>query len=246
MKKILNHSATCLMISATLFLGGCANTGSAMLGGAQPDTRLTSGEQAKFFSASGAQACGMGALTGAGLGALTGALTGNSKDALVGAAIGGAAGCALGMTANYYLDSLQKDYATTADRLKVMDTDISKDTTAVEQTTLTMKKVISDNQATLTKISQEKDKAGFDTASAGKQLSQIDANIKLMKDKIKVMKEKDAAYQVALKGQKPESAAEKTKLAALNSEYAKLNGQITALETEANELFTQRQAISLG
>ncbi|MGG2143545.1 hypothetical protein [Symbiopectobacterium sp. RP] len=53
-----------------------------------------------------------------------GSLKGNSKDALIGAAIGGAAGCAVGMTANYYLDSLQKDYATTGDLLKAMDTDI--------------------------------------------------------------------------------------------------------------------------
>lgn len=246
MKNIFNRSATYLLVSATLALGGCANTGSALLAGTPPDVRLTSGEQSQFFSSSGAQACGVGALAGAGLGALTGALTGNSKDALVGAAIGGAAGCAVGMTANYYLDSLQKDYATTADRLQAMNSDIGKDTAAVEKTTLTMKQVISDNQATLTKISQEKDKAGFDKVSASKQLSQIDANIKLMKDKIKVMKEKDTAYKVALQGQTPATTADKTKLDTLNSEYAKLNSQITALETEANELFTQRQAISLG
>ncbi|STT08461.1 Uncharacterised protein [Klebsiella pneumoniae] len=32
------------------------------------------------------------------------------------------------MTANYYLDRLKKDYASTADRLQAMDNDISKDT----------------------------------------------------------------------------------------------------------------------
>ncbi|WP_252317452.1 MULTISPECIES: hypothetical protein [Symbiopectobacterium] len=184
--NIISRSAACLLVSTTLVLSGCANTGSSLLAGTKPDARLTSGEQSKFFSASGAQGCGLGALAGS--------LKGNSKDALIGAAIGDAAGCAVGMTANYYLDSLQKDYATTGDRLKAMDTDISKDTSAVEKTTLTMKQVISENQATLAKISQQKNKAGFDKANATKELSQIDANIKLMKDKIKVMKDKDAAY----------------------------------------------------
>jgi hypothetical protein len=60
------------------------------------------------------------------------------------------------MTANYYLDRLKKDYASTADRLQAMDNDISKDTAAVEKSTLAMKQVISENQATLTKISIQK------------------------------------------------------------------------------------------
>ncbi|WP_225086899.1 hypothetical protein U1R68_17925 [Pectobacterium colocasium] len=244
--NIINRSATCFILSATLVLSGCANTGSSLLAGIKPDARLTSGEQAKFFSASGAQGCGVGALTGAGIGALAGSLKGDSKDALIGAAIGGAAGCAVGMTANYYLDSLQKDYATTGDRLKAMNTDISEDTSAVEKTTVSMRQVISENQATLTRISQQKSKAGFDKASATKELSQIDANIKLMKEKIKVMKDKDAAYKVALKAQEASNKADKAKLVTLNKEYAKLNSQIAALETEANGLFSQRQAISLG
>jgi len=244
--NIVNRSATCLLVSATLLLAGCANTGSSLLSDTKPDARLTSGEQAKFFSTSGAQGCGMGALAGAGVGALAGALSGNSKNALVGAAIGGAAGCVVGMTANYYLDSLKKDYATTSARLQAMDTDISKDTKAVEETTVAMKQVIKDDRATLTKISIQKDQAGFNKASASRDLAKIDANIKLMRDKLKVMKEKDAAYKIALKGQTTNTAAEKSKLAALNKEYGNLNKQITALEAEANGLFSQRQAISLG
>ncbi|WP_437609547.1 hypothetical protein [Erwinia sp. V71] len=244
--NIVNRSATCLLVSASLLLAGCANTGSSLLSDTKPDSRLTSGEQAKFFSASGAQGCGAGALAGAGIGALAGALAGNSKNALVGAAIGGAAGCVVGMTANYYLDSLKKDYATTSARLQAMDSDIRKDTDAVEKTTVAMKQVISDNQTTLTRISIQKDKAGFDKAKASKELAKIDADIKVMKDKIKFMKDKDAAYKIALKGQTTNSTAEKKKLADLNKEYTNLNGKITALESEANGLFSQRQAISLG
>jgi putative methionine-R-sulfoxide reductase with GAF domain len=58
----------------------------------------------------------------------------------------GAAGCVAGMAANYYLDNLKKQYATTADRLQAMDKDISKDTADLAKTSAAMKEVISDNQ----------------------------------------------------------------------------------------------------
>ncbi|MEG3111108.1 hypothetical protein SC127_10245 [Pantoea sp. T14] len=240
------RSTTCLLVSFSLLLGGCANTGSSLLSSTKPDPRLTSGEQSQLFSSSAAQGCGMGALAGAGLGALTGALAGNSKKALVGAAVGGAAGCAAGVATNYYIDNLKKDYATTADRLQAMDKDINKDTADIATTTAAMKAVISDNHATLTKISIQKDKAGFDKASAKKELSQVDANISVMKEKIKNMNEKSAAYKVALQGQATSTPADKDKLKKLNVEYSELSGQITALESEANGLYSQRQAISLG
>lgn len=246
MANNFKRSTTCILVSLTLLLSGCANTGSSLLSGTKPDPRLTSGEQSKFFSSSAAQGCGIGALAGAGLGALAGALAGDSKKALVGAAAGGAAGCAAGMATNYYLDNLKKDYATTADRLQAMDRDISKDTADLAKATVAMKEVISDNHATLTKISLQKDNAGFDKASANKELAQVDANIKIMKDKIKIMKEKSTAYKVALQGQTATNAAEKDKLKTLNTEYSQLNGQISALESEANGLYSQRQAISLG
>lgn len=70
-----NRNTACLLISATLLLSGCANTGSSLLSGAKPDPRLTTTEQSQFFSASGAaQGCGIGAVSGAALGALVGAL----------------------------------------------------------------------------------------------------------------------------------------------------------------------------
>jgi hypothetical protein len=230
-KKIVNtfnRTTTCIVISAALLLGGCANTEALSCLG-QSRILATTTEQSQFFSASGAQGCGVGAVSGAALGALVGALAGDSKKALAGAAIGGAAGCAAGMTANYYLDGLKKDYASTADRLQAMDNDISKDTAAVEKSTLAMKQVISENQATLTKISIQKDKAGFDKAGAKTQLAQIDANISKMKETMKGMKDKESAYKVALQGQTTTTSAEKSKLANLNKEYANLNSKIAAL-----------------
>jgi len=240
------RSSSCLLVSLTLLLGGCANTGSSLLSGTKPDPRLTSGEQSSLFSSSAAQGCGLGALSGAGIGALTGALAGDGKKALVGAAVGGAAGCAAGLAANYYLDSLKKDYATTADRLQAMDKDINKNTADLAKTTVAMKAVISDNRATLTKISLQKDKAGFDKSSAKKDLAQIDANIGVMKNKIKVMNEESAGYQVALKGQNTTKKADAAKLKELNAKYQALNTQIAALESETNGLYSQRQAITLG
>ncbi|MFI3039181.1 hypothetical protein ACH54D_20275 [Atlantibacter hermannii] len=240
------RTTTCFLVSATLLLSGCANTGSSLLSGTKPDPRLTTTEQSRFFSASGAQGCGVGALSGAALGAMVGALAGDTKKAVAGAAIGGAAGCAAGMTANYYLDGLKKNYASTSDRLEAMNTDIRNDTAAVNKSMLAMKQVISENQATLTKMSIQKDKAGFDKAAAKVQLSQIDANISKMKETMKGMKEKDSAYKVALQGQAATTSADKNKLESLNKEYASLNSKISDLEKETNELYEQRQAISLG
>ena len=242
----LNKKIACLLISTSLLLSGCANTGSTLLSGTKPDSRLTTTEQSQFFSASGAQGCGVGAVSGAALGALIGALAGDTKKALAGAAIGGATGCAAGMAANYYLDGLKKDYASTSDRLQAMDKDISKVTAAVEKSTLAMKQVISENQAILTQMSIQKDKADFDKASAKKQLAQIDANISRMKDTVKGMKDKESAYKVALQGQTPTTSAEKIKLSNLNKEYTSLSSKISDLEKETNELYEQRQAISLG
>ena len=212
----LSKKTACLLISTSLLLSGCANTGSTLLSGTKPDSRLTTTEQSQFFSASGAQGCGVGAISGAALGALIGALSGDTKKALAGAAIGGATGCAAGMAANYYLDGLKKDYASTSDRLQAMDKDISKDTAAVEKSTLAMKQVISENQAILTQMSIQKDKADFDKASAKKQLAQIDANISRMKETVKGMKDKESAYKVALQGQTTTTSAEKIKLSNLN------------------------------
>lgn len=237
----------CVLISATLLLSGCVDTGSSMLKGTKPDTRLTSGDQAKFFSTSGAQGCGVGALAGAGLGALVGILAGHdSKDALTGAVIGGAAGCVAGISTNYYLDSVQKEYATTAARLEGMDNGLKQETAAVEKTAQVMNQVIKENRATLSRLSQQKDKTGSYAANAKGELAKIDANIKVMKDKIKMMKEQDAGFKDALQAQKTTTKAEKEKLASMKREYKNLNNQIVALENEANGLFTQRNAISLG
>lgn len=246
MTNTFKRSTACLLVSLSLLLTGCANTGSSLLSSTKPDPRLTTGEQSHLFSSSAAQGCGVGALAGAGLGALTGALAGNGKKALVGAAIGGAAGCAAGVAANYYLDNLKKDYATTADRLQAMDKDINKDTADIAKTTAAMKAVIHDNSATLTQISIQKDKAGFDKAGAKKELAQVDANVSAMKDKIKVMKEKSDGYKVAIQGQTATNPADKAKLKKLNTEYSNLNNQIAVLESETNGLYSQRQAISLG
>lgn len=109
-----------------------------------------------------------------------------------------------------------------------------------------MKQVISENQAILTQMSIQKDKADFDKASAKKQLAQIDANISRMKDTVKGMKDKESAYKVALQGQTTTTSAEKIKLSNLNKEYTSLSSKISDLEKETNELYEQRQAISLG
>ena len=62
MKITAKRTAICLMVSASLILSGCASTGSSVTGN-QPatDSRLTNGQEAEFFSASGFQACAVAA-----------------------------------------------------------------------------------------------------------------------------------------------------------------------------------------
>ena len=72
------------------------------------------------------------------------------------------------------------------------------------------------------------------------------AHLSKMKETVKGMKDKESAYKVALQGQTTTTSAEKTKLANLNKEYSSLNSKISDLEKETNELYEQRQAISLG
>lgn len=205
------------------------------------DPRLTTTEQSQFFSASGAQGCGVGAVSGATLGALVGALTGDSKKALAGAAIGGAAGCAAGMTANYYLDRLKKIMPPPPIVCRQWITTSAKIPQRLKNRRWRWNKLLAKTEATLTKISIQKDKAGFDKAGAKTQLAQIDANISKMKETMKGMKDKESAYKVALQGQTTTTSAEKSKLANLNKEYANLNSKIAALEQETNELYEQRQ-----
>ena len=98
------------MLIAGVLLSGCASTGSNSLGmGAPaPDSRLTQGTDAQFFSKSGYQACAMGA--GA---AVLACVLSNPNNKAVCMIAAGVAACGVAMGANYYVDQRRSEYADT-------------------------------------------------------------------------------------------------------------------------------------
>ena len=110
------RSAFIALVSC-LFLAGCQN-----MGGGDVDPRLTEGEEAKFFSKSGAQACAAGALTGV----LACALS-NSGNKAACMAIAAVAGCGVGAGANYLLDQRRAKYANNEQRINSFIQDVQAD-----------------------------------------------------------------------------------------------------------------------
>lgn len=240
MKITAKRTAICLMVSASLILSGCASTGSSMTGN-QPatDSRLTNGQEAEFFSASGFQACAVAA----GMGVAACMLL-KSEEKTQCAIKAGIAACGVAMGANYYLDSRRAEYANTTDRLQAMNNDIQKDTEVVVARTNTAKQVIADNSKTLTQIAKDKDQAGFDKAVAQRQLGKVDADLAQLNKELTNMRKKATEYQQVAKSE--QSEATETELAMVNTKVLELNKQIAVLEKEVNGLYDQRSAITVG
>ena len=115
-----------------------------MLGkGVRPDPRLTQGNDAKFFSQSGLEACMMGAA-----GAVVGLLAGG-KNKGTAAVVGAVAACGVAMGANYYLDVRRGQYQNTSDQLKAMGDDIKTDTQKVQARSNSIKAVMADDKRKL-------------------------------------------------------------------------------------------------
>ncbi|MCU7986837.1 hypothetical protein [Shewanella sp. SW24] len=240
MKFIFKRTAICLMVSTSLIISGCASTGSSMTGN-QPatDSRLTNGQEAEFFSASGFQACA--AAAGIGIAACMFLKSEEKTQCSIKAGI---AACGVAMGANYYLDSRRAEYANTTERLQAMDRDIQKDTEVVVARTNIAKQVIADNSKTLTQIAQDKDKASFDKALAQRQLGKVDADLAQLKKELTNMRKKATEYQQVAKSEQSEVA--ETELAMVNTKVLELNKQISLLEQEVNGLYDQRSAITVG
>ncbi|PMZ63872.1 hypothetical protein C1X25_27535, partial [Pseudomonas sp. GW247-3R2A] len=154
------------VLTGSLLLTGCANTGSSMLGGSEgADPRLTQGNDAEFFSKSGYQACAVGA----GVGILGCALS-NSSNKAVCAIAAGITACGVAMGANYYLDQRRSEYSDTTTRLAKMNSDVEQDTQNVIARTATAQQVINDDQAQIAQIKKDIANKKVDKAKAQVQI----------------------------------------------------------------------------
>ena len=152
-------SLICALFTAfTVVLSGCASTGSSLLSSDSTittasgevisvDPRLTEGDEAKFFSRSGFQACTASAAVG-----ILACMVSNSSNKALCSVAAGVAACGVAMGTNYYFDQRRAQYSNTATRLDKIDEDIKSDTNRIVKRTETAQAVINDNKKTLAQI----------------------------------------------------------------------------------------------
>lgn len=227
-----------LMVACSVAISGCASTGSSMLGkGVRPDPRLTQGNDAKFFSQSGLEACMMGAAAGAVVGLLAG-----GKNKGTAAVVGAVAACGVAMGANYYLDVRRGQYQNTSDQLKAMGDDIKTDTQKVQARSNSIKAVMADDKRKLEMLQSDITAKTGDQAAAKKELAQIDANIGVIKKDLSNMKNVADQYRQA--GAQTRGSAKETR--EMQQQLAALETKIAQLNKEADSYFALRSAIDLG
>lgn len=160
------RSAFVALVSC-LFLVGCQNIG----GGGDVDPRLTQGEEAQFFSKSGAQACAVGALTGV----LACALS-NSGNKAACMAIAAVAGCGVGAGANYLLDQRRAKYANNEQRINSFIQDVQSDNQKLQARMQSISVVLQENQKTLQALDKQVAAKQIDQNKAKQELDRIKAN----------------------------------------------------------------------
>lgn len=228
-----------LIVASTIAISGCANTGSSMLGGSsKADPRLTSGNDAKFFSNSGLQACAMAA----GAGVLACTLKSGSKAKCM--IIAGMSACGVAMGANYYLDQRRSEYANTSERLNMMSEDIKQDSAKVVARTATVQQVIADDKATLAKIAKDIKNKTTDHNQAQQEIAKVDENISFMRKDLANMRKKVTEYEDVARLERSEGAGKD--IVEVEMEIAQMIAKVDNLQQEVDGLYNQRSAITLG
>ena len=173
-----------------VLLVGCQN-----MGGGGVDPRLTSGDDAQFFSKSGLQACAAGAVAGVLACAVSNA---GNKGACM--AIAAVAGCGVGAGANYLLDSRRnvgfiEDVKSDNQKLQTRIQSINVVLKENEQTLKTMQQQLASKQLDQKKAKEQLDQINANKAYLEKQLADINARIDGYQDIID--KEKAAGVQTS-------------------------------------------------
>ncbi|NLY27707.1 MAG: hypothetical protein GX049_09185 [Alcaligenaceae bacterium] len=238
-KRPVKQILTAATLVLTLFISGCASTGSAMLSGPSADPRLTQGNDAQFFSKSGYQACAAGAAVG-----VLGCLVSNSSNKAVCAIAAGIAACGVAMGANYYLDYRRNEYANTSERLSVMTQDVKADTEKVIARTTTMQAVIKDDEARLASIQRQMKAQALDAEKAKKELASVDKNLNFMQEEVKKIQNKVEQYREVAVNER--AAGNTQQVRNLEKQISEMDKRTVALKENIDSLYNQRNAIELG
>lgn len=203
----------------------------------QADPRLTENDSAQFFSKSGWQACGGGALVG-----VLGCQLGNpsdKKNCMLKAAV---AGCGVAMGVNYYLDQRRSEYSNQEQRLNMMLNDVREDNRKLQSLTQTARSVMAEDRQQIAQIKKDIAAKKVDRSQAQKKIAEIDANTQYLKKSLADLKSREKQWREVAAAERASGA----RVDVLDVEINRLNQQVASLETEINELYKQRSAIQLG
>ena len=219
-----------LTLSTTLALAGCESMSNS--GSSNVDSRLTSGNQAEFFSKSGLTACAAGAAAGVGA-CLLSALC---------SAVAAVAGCGILMGGNYYLEQQRTNYANKEERLNAYLKDLNKNTQEARTLANSAKTVLTQNQKTLANLNRKLKDNSIQKDEAKRQLKEIDSNIAYLNDKLKKMKESERDWKDVAQKERGSGM----NVAKLDSQIAQYQKQIAALEKQIAVVSQQRNALNVG
>jgi len=169
--SMLNYLATRTRTLFVTLICGVLLAGCQNMGGGGVDPRLTSGDEAQFFSKSGLQACAAGAVAGALACAVSNA---SNKAACM--AIAAVAGCGVGAGANYLLDSRRAKYANNEQRIDSFIEDVKSDNQKLQTRIQSISVVLKENEQTLRTLQAQLANKQIDQKKAKEQLDQINAN----------------------------------------------------------------------
>ena len=229
----MNKLIVTITLCISLILSGCQASGGASSKDVDPD--LSKSNSAKFFSKSAWQSCAVGAGIG-GIGCVL--LGGKTGTCLASAAVG----CGVMMGANYYLDTKRAEYADAEMRLDVYIQDVQQNTYEVQAVTESARAVLDKNLATLNSLNKQINSQSVNKTQAKKELSQIDANIAYLNDKLSRMKKVENEW-VSLSSQERQSGVNVSKL---DNQINQLHKQIAVLEKQINIVTQQRSAVRVS
>ncbi len=235
-KALFKTTIISLMVSSALTLSGCNSTtntsnrqsvNTQALNDPNVSTALKH-EDASFFSQSGAVACG----TGAGIGALACLLL--KDDHRAGCiALAAAAGCALGMGANYMMDNVRTNYATTEEQLDATATQVQKDLEITQNLNTNAKEVLADDKKSVAKLLKDYKKGVATKSELSQKSAQLTANLNYLTTQKKeaenrLLQEEQTRNAVVADagGADALAAADKKALRELDDDIAALKKQI--------------------
>lgn len=201
-----------------VLVAGCQN-----MGGGGVDPRLSSGDDAQFFSKSGLQACAVGAVAGA----LACAVS-NSGNKAACMAIAAVAGCGVGAGANYLLDSRRAKFSNNEQRIDSFIEDVKSDNQKLQTRIQNISVVLKENQQTLKTMQQQLASKQIDQRKAKEQLDQINANKAYLEKQLADINARIDGYQEIIDKEKASGVQTRR----LQSELAQLSKTRDAMKSD--------------